>query len=161
RTAGRCGRTGNVRWNEAPLEIPEPVLGFRAGNLHTRHPRREDTGYRPVHDPAVPHDVRHSPTAVPHASGYPSRHRLRTGTDDLLRVAVRPSAGRRRRALVRALRHRGTERRAPAPAEGPIIVSNALAQEFDYRGADVLYFYNSFGPPTLDAVLARIEECIR
>ena len=45
--------------------------------------------------------------------------------------------------------------------KAPIIVANALAQEFDYRGADVLYFYNSFGPPTLDAVLARIEESIR
>jgi protein-L-isoaspartate O-methyltransferase len=45
--------------------------------------------------------------------------------------------------------------------KAPIIVANASAQEFDYRGVDVLYFYNSLAPPILDEVLARIEDSLR
>ena len=37
-------------------------------------------------------------------------------------------------------------------------VNHGAAEEFDYADATALYFYNPFGPKTLDAVLDKIER---
>jgi cyclopropane fatty-acyl-phospholipid synthase-like methyltransferase len=43
----------------------------------------------------------------------------------------------------------------------PITIKNERAEHFDFGGINVFYFYNSFGPPLLDEVLARIERALQ
>jgi SAM-dependent methyltransferase len=39
----------------------------------------------------------------------------------------------------------------------PVDVHTGPAEEFDYRGATALYFFNPFGPATLDLVLQKLQ----
>ncbi|PYM11173.1 MAG: SAM-dependent methyltransferase [Candidatus Rokuibacteriota bacterium] len=44
--------------------------------------------------------------------------------------------------------------------QSPAMILEASAETFDYRPGTVLYFYNSFGPPILDRMLARLKSAV-